>query len=69
MVEIVGKDESLKLRETCRKCGSILEFYPNEVKSHSGYCMGDYETTFHIQCPTCSNDITLNRENSRKAHL
>lgn len=32
MPTVVGKDETIKKRATCNKCGAINEYFPNEVR-------------------------------------
>lgn len=59
MVEVLGKEEGLKKRCTCRKCGNILAYWPNEVRKHrySDYT-GSSDTVFYIMCP-CGEEVTL----------
>lgn len=66
MPEIVGYDESKKLREICKACGAIIEFYPNEVKCQR-FSTSDYDPNYYIICPGCKKRITLYGDNRKKA--
>lgn len=55
MVSVVGNDNSLVKRATCRNCSSVLEYLPIDVRSTTGadYDGGRY-TQQYIICPCCS---------------
>lgn len=59
MPVVIGKDESLAKRVSCKKCGSIVEYFPIEVKSikHSYDYLGDYSVNSGISCPCCESNI------------
>lgn len=58
MVNVVGKDDLLYKRITCRKCASILQYLPIDLKSRTSKDYGggtDYVE--FIVCPTCANEV------------
>jgi RNase P subunit RPR2 len=58
MVDIVGYDESVKKRVTCRKCSAILQYVPKEVKSHKSYDYGGgCDINYYVTCPACSEKV------------
>jgi RNase P subunit RPR2 len=60
MVQIVGKDQSVYKRITCRNCATILEYTPSEVKKHvTKDYGGGTDVTEYIQCPNCGKDVTV----------
>lgn len=59
MVTVIGKDDRLKKRATCGKCASILEYWPNEVRSASYTDYGGGRDTYYtILCP-CQNVVEV----------
>ena len=58
MAKIIGFDDALKLKCTCRECTAIIEYTPVEVKSEvqSDYT-GCKDTVYYIKCPNCSSTI------------
>lgn len=60
MIEVVGKDESLKKQVTCRNCASVLKYMPCDVKKevHHDYS-GGIDTYHYIKCPDCSQRVTV----------
>ena len=58
MVSVVGKDNSLVRRATCRNCSSVLEYLPIDVQKQNG-C--DYDgsryTQEYVMCPCCSVEV------------
>lgn len=54
MAKVVGRDESVVKRATCKNCASIIEYTPNEVTS---YFASDYgggrDEYFKLNCPNC----------------
>lgn len=60
MVQVVGKDQTVYKRVTCKKCGSVLEYAPIEImKSQSRDITGCTEVREYINCPTCLSDVVL----------
>ena len=60
MVQVVGKDQTLIKRITCRHCTSILEYIPSEVRSRTvrDYGGGSDELR-EITCPGCGTDVQV----------
>ena len=60
MVQIVGKDQRLVKRATCRNCASILEYTPNEARKRwytdISQCR---EEIREITCPGCGQDLQV----------
>ena len=54
MAKVVGRDESVVKRSTCKNCAAIIEYTPNEVLS---YYASDYgggrDEYFKMTCPNC----------------
>lgn len=60
MATIVGKDDTVKKRATCRKCSSIVEYLPIEVKKYSGRDIsGGPDGKEWIDCPCCQEEIII----------
>ena len=58
MVNVVGKDDNLYKRITCRKCASILQYLPIDLRNQKSTDYGggtDYVE--FIICPTCGNEV------------
>jgi hypothetical protein len=51
MVKMVGIDKKIAKRVSCRECGAILEYMPNEVKTYRTSCMGETGTAWYVDCP------------------
>lgn len=60
MIKIVGYDESVTKRSTCRRCGAIVEYTPDEIKDklESDYG-GGKDVVNYISCPGCRGDINV----------
>lgn len=60
MINVVGKDNSLIKRVTCKNCASILEYLPVDLKERTGsdYSGGRY-TIKYITCPECSKELII----------
>lgn len=58
MVNVVGKDDNIYKRITCRKCASILQYLPTDLKGRTSkdYGGGNDYVEF-VVCPTCSNEV------------
>lgn len=58
MATIVGKDQSMTKRVTCRNCASIIEY--NLVEEQRGYTsdyLGDKDYYSYIPCPCCGKQV------------
>lgn len=54
MVKVVGRDETVVKRVTCRSCASILEYTKSEVKKFTSYDYGGgSDINYYIDCPSC----------------
>jgi len=64
MAKVVGRDESLQKKVTCKSCAAIVEYWPDEVERSTGFVMTESETTTYVVCPEeggCGNRIILSR--------
>lgn len=54
MAIVVGKDESMYKRVTCRNCASIVQYAPNDVKPRitTDYT-GSKDMHHEVVCPCC----------------
>lgn len=60
MVSIVGKDQTVVKRVTCRNCSSILEYVQAEVKKYRGTdYTGGADGQDWIDCPQCQEKVIL----------
>jgi RNase P subunit RPR2 len=58
MARVVGYDETVKLRCTCKQCGAIVEYIPKEVRRRITYDYGgSSDVVFLIDCPGCGEEI------------
>lgn len=59
MPKIIGQDQSVAKRVTCRHCGAINEYLPKEVRIlYKGRDLdGGYSETKGFACGQCSNEI------------
>lgn len=59
MAKVVGRDETVVKRITCRKCAAIVEYTPNEVRNlYSGTDMGGgADGADGFNCPSCGGEI------------
>ena len=59
MVKIVGRDESVVKKITCRNCAAMLEYTPSEVRnlwSGSDYGGGSAGAD-GFNCPSCGEEV------------
>lgn len=58
-VEVIGHDPDVYIKRTCKKCGSILQYVPNDIETdtHRSYD-GSTDTYQYITCPTCKSKVT-----------
>ena len=59
MATVIGYDQSLKKKCTCRQCSAIIEYVQNEVQNMRVSCMGDIDIEYYIVCPNCSNKVSV----------
>lgn len=60
MVKVIGTDPKVYKTITCRKCASMLEYLPIDVKEYS--CRdysGGSDGKEWIVCPTCNNEVII----------
>ena len=60
MAKVVGRDESVVKRITCRSCASVIEYSLTElrdVKVNMDY-LGDYYIVKALNCPNCGYLVT-----------
>jgi hypothetical protein len=63
MAKIVGRDETVVKRITCRHCAAIVEYTPNEVRnlwSGTDYSGGP-DGAAGFNCPGCGGEIQTKR--------
>lgn len=63
MVKIVGRDETVVKRITCRNCASVLEYTPSEVRnlwSGTDYGGGP-DGADGFDCPNCGKLVHTRR--------
>lgn len=60
MPKIVGKDQSIYKRITCKHCASIIEYLPVEVKvlRTTDYA-GGVDVREYIACPKCCREVVI----------
>ena len=59
MPTVVGKDQTVYKRITCKHCGAINEYTPNEIKdirTNQDY-LGGYELYKGFSCAGCGKEI------------
>ena len=59
MPKVVGHDQAVYKRTTCRHCGAINEYTPNEIrdiKTNHDY-LGDYDVYKGFNCAGCGKEI------------
>lgn len=59
MPKVVGIDSSVFKRVTCRGCGSVIEYAPNEVRNlHNGTdYSGGSDGSDGFNCPNCGKEV------------
>jgi len=60
MIKVIGKDDSVVKRVTCRNCSSILEYTPYDTQKriHKDIS-GCTDIDTYIVCPTCMYEVTI----------
>ena len=59
MAVVVGMDERVKKRVTCRECAAIVEYVPGELKTWATSCCGERGTATGLDCPGCHQPIVV----------
>lgn len=60
MVNIVGTDQQVVKRTTCKNCAAILEYTLSEVKAYHGRdYSGGTDGKEWIDCPRCGKQVIL----------
>jgi len=58
MAKVVGRDESVVKRSTCKSCAAIIEYTPNEVISYWASDYGGGRDEYHkLICPNCGSPM------------
>jgi predicted RNA-binding Zn-ribbon protein involved in translation (DUF1610 family) len=59
MVKVVGQDTSVVKRATCRQCGAVNEYLPNEVRElyRGKDISGCREGQDGFNCGQCGNQV------------
>ncbi len=56
----VVSDKPLKTKKVmCTICCYELEYTGVDVKSSSGYSMGEHDVSFYIECSNCKNTVSV----------
>ena len=59
-MEIIGYDESIKKKVTCRHCSAIIAYLPCDVQSSIHHDYGGGSDTYRrITCPNCSHLVEV----------
>ena len=60
MAKVIGFNELLKKRCSCKQCSAIIEYTPGEVKENRGrdYSGGPAGREWII-CPNCGKEVTI----------
>lgn len=56
---IVGQDKNVSKRATCKKCGAVNEYLPNEVRilSSGKDISGTMSVTKGFSCAQCGSEV------------
>ena len=58
MITVVGQDDSVTKRATCRNCGAIIEYTPNDLQEQQTRDISSCaDTEFYLKCPQCGNHV------------
>lgn len=59
MPKVIGFDDSVKKKATCRNCSAIVEYVPKDVRNlHSGTdWSGGSDGADGFNCPNCGKEI------------
>lgn len=59
-VEVIGEDEGVYKRISCRNCAAILRYVPADVKERHGRdYSGGSDGCEYIVCPKCSKQVVI----------
>lgn len=62
MIKVIGQDGSVARRVTCRNCGAILEYTPNDLKERQTKDItGSADITFYLKCPQCDRHVHVHK--------
>jgi hypothetical protein len=62
MAKVVGVDNTVAKRCTCKKCASIIEYLPIDILTEvSKDYSGGRDVYSFITCPTCSNTVYVSK--------
>jgi hypothetical protein len=54
MPTVIGYDDSVKLRCTCRNCSAIIEYVPKDVQEKLEHDYGGgSDLVYYMTCPSC----------------
>ncbi len=62
MAKVIGYDETVKKRCTCRNCAAVIEYVANDIigtKKVNWDYLGDYDVVKYLKCPACSSDVQV----------
>lgn len=60
MVTVVGRDDSMVKRVTCRGCAAVLEYKQSEVKRRDGVdYSGGSDGAEWVDCPSCGDKAII----------
>ncbi len=60
MPTVVGFDEKVKKRVTCKNCSAIIEYVPNDVKHYNGTdYSGGSDGMEWVDCPNCGGKAVI----------
>ena len=60
MPKVIGFDDSVKKKVTCRHCSAIIEYVPNEVKEVHGTDYGGGPDGMEwVDCPNCTKRAVI----------
>ena len=59
-MKVIGFDDSMKKKVTCRECTAIIEYTRSEVEDYVSHDYGGgSDTVYYIKCPNCSKQINV----------
>ena len=62
MIRVIGQDDSVAKRVTCRHCGAILEYTPHDLQEQQTRDIsGSADIEFYLKCPQCGRHVYTRR--------
>jgi len=61
MPKVIGQDQSVYKKKTCKNCGAINEYVPNDlidIKTNRDY-LGDYDIYKGFNCAGCGKEVII----------